>query len=130
MSEKRDLQADRQFVRIENSTEEQYLDRALEAWPHAIDRAIAAEKEAEEWKREALQLYPTPDAYDAACAALEKHRQRADAAEKERDELRKRVEKLQSDKSALIDQIDEENNRQRFKMDANGNLTLIEEEPA
>jgi len=27
------------------------------------------------------QLYPTSDAYEAACAALEKHRVRADAAE-------------------------------------------------
>lgn len=34
---------------------------------------------------------PTQDAYDAACAALEKHRQRADAAEVERDYLAGRL---------------------------------------
>jgi peptidoglycan hydrolase CwlO-like protein len=54
---------------------------------------------------------------------------RAEAAEKERDELRKRVEELQEKVSALYDQIDEENNRPRFRMDTNGNLTRIEDAP-
>jgi hypothetical protein len=34
------------------------------------------------------QPYPTADAYEAACRALEKHRERADKAEAERDRLR------------------------------------------
>lgn len=44
-------------------------------------RADKAEAEAEKWRREALQKYPTPDAYDAACKALQKHRVRADRTE-------------------------------------------------
>lgn len=39
------------------------------------------------------QPYPTADAYEAACRALEKHRTRADAAEAERDSWRDVVEK-------------------------------------
>ncbi|MMZ47226.1 hypothetical protein D1872_88620 [compost metagenome] len=38
-------------------------------------------QEAEKWRIEAFRKYPTPDAYEAACAALEKHRARADRAE-------------------------------------------------
>ncbi|MEK3849896.1 MULTISPECIES: hypothetical protein [Paenibacillus] len=38
-------------------------------------------QEAEKWRREAFRKYPTPDAYEAACKALEKHRARADQAE-------------------------------------------------
>jgi hypothetical protein len=39
------------------------------------------------------QPYPTQWAYDQAVAALEKHRQRADRAERERDELKAAVER-------------------------------------
>lgn len=39
-------------------------------------------KEIEKWKREALQQYPTPDAYEAACKALNKHRGIAEIAVK------------------------------------------------
>lgn len=37
---------------------------------------------------------PTPDAYNAACTALEKHRQRADQAEAERDRLAAEIARL------------------------------------
>lgn len=40
---------------------------------------------------EPRQLYPTSDAYEAACAALEKHRARADAAEAELGRHRRAV---------------------------------------
>ncbi|MEE4578801.1 hypothetical protein [Paenibacillus polymyxa] len=46
----------------------------LEALPYWL-------QEAEKWRIEAFRKYPTPDAYEAACAALEKHRARADQAE-------------------------------------------------
>ena len=36
-------------------------------------------QEAERWRFEAFRKYPTPDAYDATCKALHKHRERADA---------------------------------------------------
>lgn len=72
-----------------------FIVEAREGWPEAIRRAIAAEAEIERlkgeiehWKREALQKYPTPDAYNAACTALHKHRERADAAEAEVKHLR------------------------------------------
>lgn len=101
MSETRDLQADKAFVASLDGIGTSYLVETIA--DHAIDRAIAAEKEVEKWKREALQQYPTPDAYDAACAALEKHRQRADAAEKERDEL---LQYLKSEATSLQTRID------------------------
>jgi hypothetical protein len=43
-------------------------------------------KEIEKWKREALQQYPTPDAYNAACKALHKHRDIAEIAVKALEE--------------------------------------------
>ncbi len=42
------------------------------------ERADKAEAESEKWRIEAFRKYPTPDAYDAACAALHKHRERAE----------------------------------------------------
>ncbi len=45
-------------------------------------------QEAEKWRFEAFRKYPTPDAYEAACAALHKHRERADKAE-EREKVLK-----------------------------------------
>ena len=42
---------------------------------------------AEYWRREAFRNHPTQEAYDAACAALEKHRKRADAGDKEIERL-------------------------------------------
>jgi hypothetical protein len=44
-----------------------------------------------ELRTEHTRPYPTADAYEAACAALERHRQRADAAEAERATLRERL---------------------------------------
>lgn len=73
----------------------QFFEEAPIAWPEAVRRAIAAEAEAERlsaevtvWRKEALRQYPTPEAYDAACAALHKHRLRADTAESELERLR------------------------------------------
>lgn len=44
-------------------------------------RADKAEQESEKWRVEAFRKYPTPEAYELACEAREKHRQRANAAE-------------------------------------------------
>ncbi|MHB0944598.1 hypothetical protein ACYCSU_23915 [Paenibacillus sp. ALE1] len=51
-----------------------FMINAPEALPYWL-------QEAEKWSREAFRKYPTPDAYEAACAALEKHRARAEQAE-------------------------------------------------
>lgn len=48
-------------------------------------------QEAEKWRREAFRKYPTPEAYDAACEALHKHRERADMTEKEMTKLRELI---------------------------------------
>lgn len=76
-----------------------FIAEARQGWPEAIRRAIAAEAEierlkgeVEHWKRETLKRYPTSDAYDAACAALHKHRERADVAEAEVKHLRQVLE--------------------------------------
>lgn len=53
----------------------------LQQYAAEKERADKAEAEAEKWRREALRKYPTPDAYDAACVALHKHRERADRTE-------------------------------------------------
>lgn len=72
-----------------------FFEEAPFAWPEAIRRAIVAEAENERlaaevlvWRKEALRQYPTPEAYDAACAALHKHRDRADTAETKLERLR------------------------------------------
>lgn len=43
-------------------------------------RADKAEAEAEKWRIEAFRKYPTPEAYELACAALHKHRELANEA--------------------------------------------------
>lgn len=35
------------------------------------------------WRKEALRQYPTPDAYEAVCKALDKHCKRADKAQEQ-----------------------------------------------
>jgi|GEM_PF-6458282 len=50
--------------------------------------------EAERWRLEAFRQYPTPEAYDAACAALHKHRERAEAAEARENKLRESLERI------------------------------------
>jgi hypothetical protein len=52
-------------------------------------------EERDMWRADSLRKYPTPDAYEAACAALEKHRKRADKAEEERETLKVDVKRLQ-----------------------------------
>lgn len=58
---------------------------AVSNWQYGIENLQPADWKAEalKWREEALRKYPTPEAYEAACAALEKHRARADAAEEE-----------------------------------------------
>ncbi|WP_163855775.1 hypothetical protein [Paenibacillus elgii] len=52
------------------------------AWLQKLTEIVQQQAtELEKWKREALQQYPTPDAYEAACKALHKHRERAERAE-------------------------------------------------
>ncbi|MBU7320295.1 hypothetical protein [Paenibacillus oleatilyticus] len=58
----------------------------------------------EKWKREALQQYPTPDAYEAACKALHKHRERADRAEASAAEAWKAYDNLKAEMEALGEQ--------------------------
>ncbi|OMD85674.1 hypothetical protein BSK49_19350 [Paenibacillus odorifer] len=60
-----------------------YQLEGLSGWQYGIENLRPAEwkLEAQKWRREALRKYPTPEAYEAACAALDKHRSRADAAE-------------------------------------------------
>lgn len=41
---------------------------------------LALQRECEKWKREALQQYPTPEAYQAACDALNKCKEERDQA--------------------------------------------------
>ncbi|MDR0269622.1 hypothetical protein [Paenibacillus sp.] len=55
------------------------------------DRADIAQLEAEKWRLDAFRKNPTQDAYDAACAALHKHRERADKAEQHSVELCKQI---------------------------------------
>lgn len=54
-------------------------------------RAEKAEVKAENWRMEAFRKYPTPEAYEAACAALEKHRVRADQAEEREQKLKEAI---------------------------------------
>lgn len=60
---------------------------AVSNWQYGIENLQPADWKAEalKWREEALRKYPTPEAYEAACAALEKHRARADEAEINRD---------------------------------------------
>lgn len=62
-----------------------------------------AEQESEKWRVEAFRKYPTPEAYELSCEAREKHRQRADLAEQERDKLLNLIDTL--DKA--VDEDDE-----------------------
>lgn len=48
----------------------------------------ALHEEMEKWKKEALQQYPTPEAYNAACKALNKKTDRLTALREEMDTLR------------------------------------------
>ncbi|OKP81617.1 hypothetical protein A3842_11095 [Paenibacillus sp. P3E] len=48
-------------------------------------------QESKKWREEALRKYPTPEAYEAACTALEKHRARADAAEAREQRLKPEI---------------------------------------
>jgi septal ring factor EnvC (AmiA/AmiB activator) len=86
---------------------------------HLVDLAHDLVAELAETRRERdlavahdRQPYPTQDAYDAACRALEKHRQRANAAEAERDDYRDRLKatdaawaKLATERDALRAQV-------------------------
>lgn len=62
---------------------------AASGWQYGIDNLQPADwqTEARKWRREALREYPTPEAYEAACAARDKHSARADAAEARIKEL-------------------------------------------
>lgn len=102
------------------------VERVERTWQHACDLVTLAElggttaqvagsRAAElraaisELRRAALlafahdrQPYPTADAYDRACAALVKHRERADRAEAERDEaLAKLADRQQCDVTSV-----------------------------
>ncbi|GAN11530.1 hypothetical protein MAM1_0664c11094 [Mucor ambiguus] len=86
MSDNRDWQADmnmlrkipHSFVDLEN-----IVYNIAPYWMH----------EAEKWRVEAFKQHPTQDAYDAACAALHKHRERADQAEAREQKLKEAIKK-------------------------------------
>ncbi|MBY0011481.1 hypothetical protein [Paenibacillus typhae] len=60
-----------------------YQIAGVSGWQYGIEHLQPASWKAEalKWREEALRQYPTPEAYEGVCAALEKHRTRADAAE-------------------------------------------------
>lgn len=62
-------------------------------------------QEAEKWRVEVFRKYPTPDAYDAACKALQKHRERADKAEAREQKLREAMEETINEALTLEDAI-------------------------
>jgi uncharacterized coiled-coil DUF342 family protein len=74
-------------------------------------QAIAAQYEAMRVERDLAvahdrQPYPTADAYEAACAALHKHRARADAAEAGRDRLAGQLRNAMEEAAAAMEQRD------------------------
>lgn len=56
---------------------------AVSNWQYGIESLQPADWKAEalKWREEALRKYPTPEAYEAACAARDKHSARADIAD-------------------------------------------------
>ncbi|MFD9070591.1 hypothetical protein [Streptomyces lasiicapitis] len=69
-----------------------------QAYGEGIERVVEDREAYQGWLREAQEALgrmdrsrPTNHAYEAACAALWKHRDRADDAEAERDELRQQA---------------------------------------
>lgn len=75
-----------------------YQIEGVSGWQYGIENLQPAEwkLEAQKWRREAMRKYPTPEAYEAACTALEKHRARADAAEAREQRLKEALEELLS----------------------------------
>jgi hypothetical protein len=69
---------------VEHTNDTVFIAESRESLPHWL-------KEAQKWREEALRQYPTPEAYEAACTALEKHRARADAAEARIKELEREL---------------------------------------
>lgn len=67
---------------------------AANGWQYGIENLQLAdwEKEARKCRREALRQYPTPEAYEAACAARDKHQKRADVAERKEEKLKEALE--------------------------------------
>jgi len=57
-----------------------WLRNSLDREEQLIRELVHADALSENWRREAFRKYPTPEAYDAACAALHEHRKRADQA--------------------------------------------------
>lgn len=89
---KADIDEFRSYIDIDVSGSVEEQARAFnEVLRAEKERADKAEAEAEKWRREALRKYPTPDAYNAACAALHKHRERADRAEEREQKLREAI---------------------------------------
>jgi len=94
MSDNRDWQADiillrkipHSFADLEN-----ILYNIAPYWMH----------EAEKWRVEAFKQHPTQDAYDAACAALQKHRERANEAEAREQKLKELVSEVLGDTDSL-----------------------------
>ncbi|MEK5060503.1 hypothetical protein BK126_04535 [Paenibacillus sp. FSL H7-0326] len=74
------------------------LDYWLQQYAAEKERADKAEAEAEKWRREAFRKYPTPEAYDAACTALHKHRERADRYRDLADRLEAELAELKASK--------------------------------
>ena len=69
-----------------------FIAESRTALPYYINQYEVALAESDKWRKEAFQQHPTPEAYDAACKALEKHRKRADDAEARIAELERELE--------------------------------------
>ncbi|MDF2815714.1 MAG: hypothetical protein K0Q81_1914 [Paenibacillus sp.] len=61
------------------------------------------QQEAEKWRVEAFRKYPTPEAYEAACKALDKHRKRADDAEQQAEHWRREYQ-IECERASRLEQ--------------------------
>ncbi|MGG6309810.1 hypothetical protein [Paenibacillus macerans] len=82
---RRDWKMDKKYLEKINEREEAPDDEDL------YKIASYWHSETEKWRIEAFKKYPTPDAYEAACKALHKHKARADSAELWEEKLRDEI---------------------------------------
>ncbi|ASA25401.1 hypothetical protein [Paenibacillus donghaensis] len=66
-----------------------YQLKGISGWRYGIDqlRRVNWKAEAEKWREEALRQYPTPEAYEAACASRDKHGARRRSSEANMTEI-------------------------------------------
>lgn len=122
MTEVRDWQKDMRKTEIEKeqwavlNIDTEPLDRTI----HWLIQAAEWKAEAEKWRIEALRKYPTPDAYDAACAALHKHRERAEQLFTMVEQQGKEINRLQHVNRRAMER------EQMLRDELDGTIPLIE----